>query len=61
MQPRDCLSRTAMLLLLKQVSCNCVSATLARIKQQQRWRSTQSLGKTLSIYCYHVSLSKKNC
>ena len=60
MQPRDWLTRTATIILLKQVSCDCVGETSARVKQQRRRRSTQYVGKTLPIYCYHVPLSK-NC
>ena len=56
MQPHDWLTRTATLYLLKQVIYDCVSETLAQLKQQQRWRSTQYIGKTLRIYYYHVPL-----
>ena len=58
MLPCDWPTRTATLLLLKQVSCDCVGETSARLKQQRRWRSTQYVGKTLPFYCYHVLLWK---
>ena len=51
MQPRDWLTRTATILLLKQVSGDCVGETSARLKQRRR-RSTGYVGKTLAIYCY---------
>ena len=64
MQPHDWLTRTATIVLLKHVSCDCIgeilvlqsetSEILAQFKQQQRRRSTQYVGKTLPIYCYHV-------
>ena len=50
MQPRDWLAQTSMLVLLTQVSCDCIGETLARLRQQRWWRSTQ----------YHVQLGK-NC
>ena len=56
MQPLDWLTQTATILLLKQVSCDCVGETSAWLKQQQQWRSTQHVGKTVPLYCYHVPL-----
>ena len=56
MQPRDWLTQTATLLLLKQVSCDCVGETSAWLKQQWRRRRTQYVGKILPIYYYHKKL-----
>ena len=42
-QPCDWLTRAATIL---QVSCDCVAETLARLKQEGQWRSTQYVGKT---------------
>ena len=41
------------------VSRDCASETSARLKQQQQWRSTQHVGKTVPIYCCYALLRKE--